>query len=369
MSKQEEEASGEAADAGAEATQGGAGGGFDLDAELNKALGISGDDDDEGDLHVAAAGKGANNGARVAKDEDEAGESEEEDEEDGQEDLPGEDDDLEDSAEADTDEDDDAEEEEEDEEAALEHAYEVLLKARRAPFSVLKSTPKAKLIAWAKQVEAESSEAAEGASSDAERGRGAPDGAKAGGKEAPTAEPDTAKAWAAMRASIAEKLGVDEESADGLKPLFDRQMALESKLAALEASREESAVAAREREGRATIDRELRRLERKFPGLRSDSKKVEGLVQAAAALIQGKAAATATEAFDMAARAKLGKARRSDLAQHRRNGLSSVPERRSGGFSGVDLSEDEYWRRGVDLAYSGRRDLISKLVPPKARKK
>jgi hypothetical protein len=116
----------------------------------------------------------------------------------------------------------------------------------------------------------------------------------------------------------------------------------------------------------------LKRLERPSPGLRSDSEKSEEVVEAAADMIAGARkrgqSITAHDAFNKAARAVLGRARRSDMAQLRRNGASTPPDRIGSGRNGDVTDEKGYWGRAMDLAYSGRPDQIARMPYPSPKK-
>lgn len=280
---------------------------------------------------------------------------EDDEEEDELEELPGDDDDLELAASADKDEDED-EEEGQDDEAALEHAYEVLLRAKRAPFSVLKRTPKATLIAWAESVESDQAEGSSGGNGQAQHGRDT----DASSKGTTSPAQGEAPTWEAMRALLAEKLGVDDDAADSLKPFFDRQAALEKRLDAYERS-------TAEREGRRNISTELRRLTQPYPELKDNSKKRDKVIDAALTLAAGLqkrgTEVNPEKVFDQAARMVLGAPKRSDLKQLRRNGLANVPYGNRGGL-GVERSEVEFWDKAVGFAESGKPELIKRMRMP-----
>lgn len=322
---------------------------------LDKALGeMLGPDED-----APRQPKGAK--ARAAVDEDDDEDEEASDEPEGDDADEDEDDegDL-----AGSDEDEEGEEAPEDEEAALEHAYEVLLRRKAAPFSVLKRTPKATLIAWADRVEAD--EAAASASSPApEQEDDEAPVTKAQAGKSPAKPGDSATRWAEIRSNAAIALGVDEDAIDGaIKPLHDANESLREELAEMRAERARDRDESLVREARVTIDGELKRLEKLgHQGLRADADKVEKLVEHATALIRGKVVKTATEAFTAAAKALLGRPKRADLAQLRRNGFSEPPTRRSDRAS-TATSEDEWWAENLDHAYAGRRGLIGRSPIP-----
>lgn len=306
-------------------------------------------DSDEGEKSQGEAEE-----PRAEKDED-ADEAAADADEPGDEDAEEADEPEPDKAEAD--EDDEDEDEEQDEESMLEHAYEVLLRAKRAPFSVLKSTPKAKLIAWAKQVEEEQANATRGASRPPDAKRDAPDDSKDADSPAEGESDDT---WQSKRSALAKKLGLDEETVDAFKPLYDDNRTVKAELAAL---REEMQA----RDGRETINREMRRLTESYPTLKSNEKKAEKVLDEARTLVAGlKARGKRVDpeaVFNKAAQTVLGKAPRSDLAALRRNGFATMPQ---GTREGLDTTKSttEYWDKAVTHAMNGRGDLISRLRPP-----
>lgn len=316
-----------------------------LDKALGDVLG-TGDDDEPAPRRQPKA----------AADEDDELEAPEEEE-----DEPADDDDreygedLNDSGE-------ESEEPEEDEEAALDRAHEILKGI--APYSVLKRTPKAALIAWANRVEAERAAASSSSESAEEASDEAPD-TKAKAGKSPAKSGDAATRWAELRSNGATSLGVDEESFEGaVKPLFDMMESLREENAAMRADqarvRDETLI----RDAQVTIDGQLKRLEKLgHQGLRGDAGKVEKLIEHATALIRGKVVKTAEEAFTAAAKALLPRPRRTDLAQHRRNGFSEAPLRRSDRASSA-TSEDEWWAENMDHAYAGRRNLIGRSPIP-----
>lgn len=325
-----------------------------IDAVLDLALGGLADPDDAHEERPA--GK---QGKRREEPEPEQDDLEEGDDEGDENEINGrdveDDDDDEDAPDLeDEDEDDDV-----DEDMRLHRAYTVLAD-RGIPARVLKRTPRSELIAWAERVGREDGAAAAGSPAKNGHGREAPDGAKAE-REAPVAAP-SGPDWATMRAGIAEKLGVSEESVDGFKHLHDTNESLRAELRDLRDTLAKDREESRAREGRATIERELRRLNRHYPGVKDDSDKSERLTEMAADLINGAnrrgEPLSAQDAFNRAARALLGKARRGDLAQHRRRGVSSPPEGRGGpGF--VSGDEEARWTRSVDLAFAGKRHKIA----------
>ncbi len=293
--------------------------------------------------------------------------------EDADEDLEAADDDEEDEDEPtaasgadDGDEDgDEAETDKDDEDMALHRAYTKLHDAG-VPSAVLKRTPRKELIAWANRVE--EGKAAPGAGPSSTDGGREPqqDSAKAAGT-LPTGD-KPATDWAAVRSGIAKDIGIDEEYGKAFSPLTD---ALENLERRLDASLEQNQRFRDEllaRDGRATIDSNLKRLERNgYQGLRADEAKKEKLIEHAAALLKAGVAKTADDAFSKAARAELGKPRKA-TAFARRNGMSDPPTRRGGPMREV-ANEDDYFSAALDIAYSDRdskhkQDLISRLGYP-----
>lgn len=310
-----------------------------LDSAIEKMLGP--DEDDE-----PAPKQKLSKGAQALLDSD--------DEEADEEDEPDLDDEEETEASRDEAEEDEETEDDEDEDMALHRAYTTLHDKLKVPASVLKSMPKAKLIAWAERVGAETAEAHESPSK-TEQGRETPVVAKEDGK--------AASAWADHRRGIAEKLGIDEESADAFKGLFDTNAALQARLDAIERRDVQ-------RDGQATIDREMRRLVGQYGrALKGESEMKEAILDKASTIVAGLKArgekVNVREAFDEAARIKLGDPKRADLAQKRRNGVSTPPERVGTGRT-APLDEDDYWSRGVDLALANKgKDAIAALRPPR----
>jgi hypothetical protein len=317
-----------------------------LEEAIDKALGPVDDDETP---------------AKAAKDDAEDADEPEPDEEDELEELPDEDDDLEASADEDEGEDEEADEDEDDD-MALHRAY-TRLHEYGIPAKVLKRTPKDELIAWANRV-VDAKAGAKDEPSKTEKKRETPDGAK----EA-DAEP-VASTWATIRSGLAEKLGIDEDSADALKPLHDTNEALQARLAALEQRLAQSDTANARREGQATIDKELRRLGTQFPDLRRNSEKQEAIVEEASTIIAGlkarKAEINVRAVFDKAARIVVG-GKRADLSEKRRNGASSPPELNGLGRS-APLDEESFWNRATDLAVAGKgHQAISRLKPPPSK--
>lgn len=318
------------------------------------------DENDEADLHVAS-GK-----TRAEKEEPEVEEEEDEDA-DELEELPGEDDDLEDAADdgakASDESDDDTED---DEDMALHRAYTVLHDAN-VPASVLKNTPKKKLIAWAAEVVERAKGATDGASK-SQRASDTSTDAKGTGEPA---QASTAAAWADRRRVIAEKLGIDEEAADAFQPLHDENEAMRAEVKALRSELEQTNAATRERAGQATINAEMKRLqEHGYTQLGRSEKAREKLKDAAITIVEGLKARglpiDATKVFNRAAREAFGDPKRDDLAQLRRNG-TSTPSRLGGGLGGAAPSEESYWTKAIDLAVDGKSEQIKRLRPPPLR--
>lgn len=273
------------------------------------------EDEDEGEEEEAASGSAE--GADDA-DEDDADESEEPEE-------------------------DDLDTERDLEDLAIHKAY-TTLHAQGVPAKVLKHTPKATLIAWAKRVEAQTSAgtAEKQALGDDER-----EGAKTGR----AAKAGTAPDWAATRQGIADKLGIDEDAADAFKGLHDSLTAAQAELA--------------EMRGQMVIDTNVRRLERKYPQLAEKPELVEKLTAKAHKLAASGGYESSRELFDDAA--KLIKLDR-DLAAKRRNGVST-PARLAGGYGQPAADLDEDFQRRMDLVEAGKFELARSLPPPRTQKK
>jgi len=325
-----------------------------LDAAVEKMLGPVTKEDDE---YVPPKVPGQKSKAKKDPEPDEAEDDDGDDvDEEDEEELEASDSDAEEGELEEKDEEDEDGDDEADAEDELDSAYATLLalpKAHRPLLSDLKNMPRAKLIAWAGRVDAANAEAKE-ASSKTEQGRETPNDAKETGKPAST--------WAAVRAGLAEKLGIDEDAADALKPLHDANEALQARLAALEARTVQ-------RDGQVTIDKEMRRLTAQYgPILRRDSEKQEAILEHASTIAAGlKArgvAVNARKVFDQAARAVMNGGPKADLATKRRNGASTPPET-IGNSKAAPLDEESYWTRGVDLALAGKgKDAIARLKPP-----
>lgn len=323
------------------------------------------DENDEADLHVAAGKTRAEKESAPADDEEEGEDADE------LEQLPGEDDDIEDEADdgakaSDDEESEEEPDEEDDEDMALHRAYTVLHDAN-VPASVLKNTPKKKLIAWAAEVVERAKGAADGASK-SQQGSDTSTDAKGAGEPA---QAQTAAAWAARRSVIAEKLGIDEEAADAFKPMHDENEAMRAEVKALRSELEQTNAATRERAGQETINAEMKRLqEHGYAQLGRSEKAREKLKDEAITIVEGLKARglpiDPANVFDRAARAAFGAPKREDLAQLRRNG-TSTPSRLGGGLGGAAPSEDAYWTKAIDLAEQGKPELIKRLRPPPLR--
>ena len=249
---------------------------------------------------------------------------------------------------------------EEDEDMALHRAWTFLHDELNVPASVLKTTPKEKLIAWGAEARARAKAETEAEADDGSSGEtksGATKDTKGGPAQAPTSD------WSAVSKSIANELGVDDAAADrAFRPVFE---ALDGKVQALEARLEAAETAARTREGQATIDMQVRRLSAHYPQLKGDQAARGKLVQKAVTLFKtGEYEGRGPRAvFDDAAQLVLGKPKRSDLAQLRRNGVSHVEQSR--GQSSLETSsENDYFAKATDYALAGRADLIKRLKPP-----
>lgn len=343
----------------------------DLAEAIDRLMPEEADDDD--DMLVAHGGekkkgpdeerRGKRSKAESGDDEDEPDlEKEEEAELEGDEASEGDDEQASDEK------DEEESEDEEDEEMALHRAYTTLHDAG-FPTSALKKASKAQLIAWAANVEAKKTEGKDSPESDTDRGRDSEAG-KPEGKGA--AQPTAAISWATVRAEIAEKMGVDEEAADALKPIFDRGEATEQRLASIEASMKADREASAQREGRNTINTEIRRLAGAYPELKGNTKKREAVTDAALTLVSGLRArgkdVDAEAVFNQAAGAVLGPPKRSDLARLRRNGFATAPAGHREGL-GAQRTELEFWDKAITYAEQGRPDLIRRLTPPPETKR
>lgn len=290
-----------------------------------------------------------------SEDADEPAEAAVEDDED--EDAQASDDDEEET-EAEEDSDEDEREGDEDE---LDEAYATLLalpKHLRPSLSALKSMPRQKLIAWAQRVEEHEAANAQ-SSSDADRGREATEATK-GSNDTPEKEP-VSNAWAALRAGIANTLGVSEEAADGLKPMHDTIESLRAEVAEL---RSES----RARDGQAKISANLQRLGKDYPALLTDKTLRDKLVQKATALAKTGEYTDAESVFNDAValvpKLKKSKANASELSRKRRNGVSTPPFERGGAYGSPASSEEEDFMKRMDLVESGQFRRAMGLPPP-----
>jgi len=263
-------------------------------------------------------------------------------------------------------EEDDADEDSED--LAIHRAW-TLLHESGVPAKVIKNTPKAELIAWAERVESRAEQARADAADAKSQEQTTSKGAKASDDSAASQKPQD---WAALRQAISEKLGVDVESADSLKPLFDAHEATRAEVKEMRARFESAESAAREREGRALIDTHTRRLSETYPKLRESSKARERLVAEAKVQIAGMRAGgakdiDATKVFDKAALLAFGPPKRSDLSKLRRNGAATHPGQKGGGLRAPAQTEDEYYARALDHVDAGRPDLARNLRPPERK--
>jgi len=300
--------------------------------------------------HIPAA-EGDDEDDEKPAEADEDGQSEEaEDDEEGQESG------LEDSA---KDEQTDEEEpDKDDEELALHRAWTLLSEAG-IPTSVLKlikRTPKHELIAWAEREVAKA--AASEPTGDAGESDDTSDGAKT---SAGPAQGDADLDWAAVRQGIQDKLGVDEEGADALKPLYDA--ALLGREAKRELEQVKQALAEiRQAGARSTIDTEMQRLKQAIPALKTNRKARDEVVEWATALAKTGKFTTAREVFDAAVK-HVPALQKPDLSAKQRNGVSTPPPTRTNGarqFASVDEYQDETLR----LIESGKRDAAFRLRPP-----
>jgi len=286
--------------------------------------------------------------------EEEAEESEEEADEDEEE--------GEEQASAEAEEPDEPEDEgaaREREEIALHRAY-TTLHEQGVPFSVLKKTAKATLIAWAERVDAAGKPKGDPASGeDAEPARGA----KGERQEAPSKKALLGLDWRATSKAMADELGVDEQSAErAFRPAFESlEKAVAERLEALETAQLEQA-------GRAAISANVQRLEAKYgKALAGNPEKRERLIARAERLAKAGGYESAEQVFDEAAILELGEVR-PDYSQKRRNGVSTPPSR-LGGFGEPASDEDEDFQRRMDLVEAGRFEQARALPPPLRTKK
>lgn len=312
------------------------------------------DHDDGGDMHVSASAG--------ADDEDDAEGDEDEDDEE-HESLPGDDDDLEDEAdEGAQGSSEDDQDEEPDEDDALFDAM-MALRAQGVPASVIKSTPKAKLLAWGAAVAAKGKAPGGAGSDSAETDDDGIGTAKTAGGDDPAqgAHADLSR----FTKPFAEELGVEEEAASkALKPILDHMASLEKRLEGSEGA----SLAAR---GQAQIDMQLRRLEGKYPGLTKDATRLEAVMDEARTLAAGMKASgkeiDARALFDKAALLVNGRPKRSDMKQLRRNGSSTPPTTRPDRLTDGPVDETDYFARVLDEVDAGRLSRAKRIKPPRIK--
>lgn len=328
-----------------------------IDAALTEAFDKAGIPDDDAPPTSAKS--------QADQDEDDDAADPELDEEDGEEASGGEADEPDEDESVDGGEDGEEEDDEDDidEDMALHRAY-TTLHDQGIPARVLKRTPRHELISWAQSVEAGTSAKAASSSAD-----GDPDSTGDVTKAASDSSPGASKSWADIRKGIADSMGLDESAVEALRPLYDENATLRAEMAEAKSRTDEALAQAREREGRATIDSQVRRLRKNYPELRDDEG-VQKLVEEASTIVAGLRArgkdADAKTIFDKAALLTWGAPKRGDLAQLRRNGASPPPDA-FGASRGSPLGDDEYWERAVGHAVNGRSDLIKRLKPPPPR--
>lgn len=326
-----------------------------LTAAINDNEALMGDVRDEEDEKEPAKAK-----ADKAKNEDPEDDEEpelEETEASSEEDEP--------EAEEDEESDEDEEGDDTEDEDELLDAMALLRKETGAPTSALKTMPRDKLIAWANRVAAQK----EAAKSPEKPATTETDDADASNRPADSAQGGPGE-WGAYAKAASEALGVDEEAVTAaFKPLHDGLAAVLKENKLLRASLKEASDSARARETAATIDTEMRRLERTYPGLGKDEALREKVINEATTLALGMKAAgrkgSVSDVFDRAAKLAGAKRQRSDMAQLKRNGTSSAPTSRPGSRSG-DYSEDDYFIAALDMADRGQGHRIKELKLPSA---
>lgn len=343
---------------------------------LDKAIESVLDDGDDGDEGSGRAPKTPKRVARAVKGgtDDEEGNpdldgDEDEDDEGELEELPDEDDDLEDEAdegaraEDDDEEEPEAEEADEDDDEALSRAWDKL-RAAKVPLSVLKTTAREKLIAWADSMDGD--EKGAGAS---RSGKGGSEAGRAGTSSQTEADASSLD-WTPLRETLADELGLDPERAErAFSPLVQ---AIEKAVAAKFEKRLEKAEALSrsmlEARGREKIDANVRRLSKAYPRLATNPRLVEQLKAKAVTLAKSGDYRDADTVFDEAASIVLGpKKREVILAQKRRNGLSASPERLGGRRNGDSQNVDGWFEEQMGLVEAGKVARALRNPPPKVR--
>lgn len=241
------------------------------------------------------------------------------------------------------------------------------LRLAGVPSDVIENTGRAKLIAWGLKV------------AERESKRAADFEAKLKARE-PAPEVETTKSAPAQAAAldlapamqtIADELGVEPESATkAFTPIVEAILKQvrgehEERLSKIEQGVASSQAAA----GRQIISSNVERLAAVYPTLRSDSKLQHKLIEKAHALSRAtgpngeKLYGSADEVFDDAAKITLGAPKRGDLAQKRRNGVSTPPGIR--GSSTAPKTWEEAMDRKLELIEAGRTDLAKRVpLPP-----
>ena len=314
-----------------------------LDAAIEANLGQD-DDDEDYDDPVADSAEAADPGDEDEEDPEDPEEDEEEEEDD------------EASMEADEDLEDEEDEADPDEDELFEAMLAIKAAYPKIKASVLKRTPKNELIAWGQEV-MEENEAS---------GSPDPSASKQTEKESPSKPArDGLGDWETYSGALAEKLGIDAEAVEAFRPLFDAA----AQVPELKERTEKSESDARVAQGQATINDQMRRLERKFPKLRDNEKAGqevidEALTQIAGLERRGKEV-DLNKAFERAARQVSARLPRSDIKQLRRNGGSTPPTTRPKGRTSGFETEDDYFAQALSLADRGQSHRIADLKPPK----
>lgn len=300
-----------------------------------------GDGDDEADLHVGEA-------AEIAEPGDD-------------EDEPAEGDDDEEEAEG---------EDENDEETALFDAQLVLREAG-VPASVIKSTARGTLFAWAERVLEQGKKSEKAASeADAEQSGTATETAKKG---TPAPAQAALPPWSEFSKLAVDEFGASEDAVSKVfKPLHDAVGSVLAQNAELLKQVTAANSAATKREGQAIVETEMQRLTGKYPALRRDEKMRDAVLDEVQTLAAGMKARgleiDVQQVFAKAARNVAGRPKRSDLQQLKRNGTSHAPTTRHDASEPAS-TEDEFWGNAADLVEAGAsRERMSRMLgqPPKS---
>jgi hypothetical protein len=329
------------------------------EAALDKAVeSVMGDDedDDESDLHAAKAKDEDDDPDDVEVDEDGESASVEEDED----------------GEGDEDEGDETEDEQDAEDELFE--AQLTLRAAGVPASVIKSTARATLLAWAERVSEQGSKG---------KGSDDPAGAEPGDKPASeiakkgAAEPARAAlpTWSEFSKLAVDEFGASEDAVSKVfKPLHDAVGSLLEQNAEMVKQVTAANRSATQREGQAIVEKEMQRLQGKYPALKRDEKLADAVLDEARTLFAGLKArgedVDPKAIFDRAARNVAGRPKRSDLQQLKRNGNSPAPTSRFDGEDREASTDEGYWGSIADMVEAGAsRERMSRLKPPPRKQK